>query len=636
MPVYSRPGVFVNESPLKAVVTNRSGRTTATFVGKASRGPTGKPVLVTSWNSFVSIFGDINASYELGYSVYQYFSNGGVECYIVRTLTASTTANTAASLALTHGSSQSLFTATSKLQGADGNLVTLHVTKNTGNPNSSTTGGSGILDVVVKYNGVVKETHTALTFNNATSDDSATIKVNNVVSGVGSQYFTVSAQSTDSNVTGAKFNTAFTTEVTYTLAGGATGGTAAKATAYVAGEEGGTAANMLLLTADNSGAWANDLTVVRSAGVEVASATTYGTFNLVVKLAGAEKERWSEVSLDPTNSRYVLTLLNNYSDYLTVSAVSTATKAADTNVTAGTTYLVGGSDGTAVLAGDYSTALNYLDQVTGDLVINLPGVSSAAEVNYALAYASNRGTGFVIIDPDTSVTSAAVAVTTVAAYTNSGYGAAYYPAAIVSDPTKTGPAALRTAPLGGAIMAIYGKAERMHSVAKAPAGLSLDLANVFGLVATFTESEEGTLYDSHINPIRLVPGTGAIINGTRTLAMTSPDKYIPIRRTLNFVKSRMKAVTAFAVFEPNDVNLRTRVISVIEQELRGLWGRKGLKGTTAAQAFYVTCNATNNTASTIANGELHVEVGLALQYPAEYVVINVSQWTGGSNATDTL
>ena len=185
-------------------------------------------------------------------------------------------------------------------------------------------------------------------------------------------------------------------------------------------------------------------------------------------------------------------------------------------------------------------------------------------------------------------------------------------------------------------MAIYGKAERMHSVAKAPAGLSLDLANVFGLVATFTESEEGTLYDSHINPIRLVPGTGAIINGTRTLAMTSPDKYIPIRRTLNFVKSRMKAVTAFAVFEPNDVNLRTRVISVIEQELRGLWGRKGLKGTTAAQAFYVTCNATNNTASTIANGELHVEVGLALQYPAEYVVINVSQWTGGSNATDTL
>ena len=37
-----------------------------------------------------------------------------------------------------------------------------------------------------------------------------------------------------------------------------------------------------------------------------------------------------------------------------------------------------------------------------------------------------------------------------------------------------------------------------------------------------------------------------------------------------------------------------------------------------------------------ANGEIHVEVGLALQYPAEFVIINVSQWTGGSNAVDTL
>ena len=148
MPAYARPGVYVNESPLKAVVTNRSGRTTASFVGQSTRGPVGKPVLVTSWNSFVSIFGDINSSYELGYSVYQYFSNGGVECYVVRTITASTAANTDSSLALTHGSN-SLFTATSKLAGADGDNVSVHCTKNSNNPDSSTNGGSGLLDVVV-------------------------------------------------------------------------------------------------------------------------------------------------------------------------------------------------------------------------------------------------------------------------------------------------------------------------------------------------------------------------------------------------------------------------------------------------------------------------------------------------------
>ena len=331
-----------------------------------------------------------------------------------------------------------------------------------------------------------------------------------------------------------------------------------------------------------------------------------------------------------------MTLLDNYSDYLTVSAVSTAAKATNTAVTAGTYTLVGGSDGTAVVAGDYTTGLNTLDQVTGDLIINLPGVSSATEVNSATSYAATRGTGFVIIDPDPTVLTASVAVTTVGAYTNSGYGAVYYPSATVADPTKTGPAALRTAPLGGGIMAIYGKAERLSSVAKAPAGFTLDIANVFGLLTNYTEADEGTLYAANINPIRLVPGTGAIINGTRTLAQTSPEKYIPIRRTLNYVKARMKDVTAFAVFEPNDVNLRQHVITVIQQELRSLWSKGGLKGNTETQAFYVTCDATNNTTSTIANGELHVEVGLALQYPTEYIIINVSQWTGGANAVEIL
>ena len=129
MPSYSRPGVYINEAPLKAIVTNRPGRTTATFVGTATRGPIGKPVLIASWNSFVSVYGDISPSYELGYSVFQFFSNGGVECYVSRVLTANTTTNTDSLLALTHGSSEALFTATSKLAGVDGDNITIGVTK---------------------------------------------------------------------------------------------------------------------------------------------------------------------------------------------------------------------------------------------------------------------------------------------------------------------------------------------------------------------------------------------------------------------------------------------------------------------------------------------------------------------------
>ena len=173
-------------------------------------------------------------------------------------------------------------------------------------------------------------------------------------------------------------------------------------------------------------------------------------------------------------------------------------------------------------------------------------------------------------------------------------------------------------------------------MAKAPAGFNMDLANVYGLKANYTEAEEGTLYAANINPLRLIPGTGAIINGTRTLAVSSPDRYIPVRRTLNYVKARMKAITQFAVFEPNNGNLRERVTEVISNELRSLWGKGGLKGNSADSSYYVTCDGTNNTASSIGNGELNVEVGVALLYPTEFVIINVSQWTGGSSTAETL
>ena len=634
MPTYNRPGVYVNESALAAVVTNRPGRTTAAFVGQTTRGPLGKPVLIQSWGSFTATFGDISPSYELGYSLYQFFSNGGTECYVIRVLTKSAVANTASSLALLHDTDKNLFTATSKLAGVDGDNITIVATKNSSNNDSSTGGGTGLLDVTIKYKGVTKETYVGLTFANATSTGSATEAINNAVSG--SQYITVSSQVTNNHASGSQFNTSFTSDVTFTLASGVTGGTSAKAAGQVRGTTAGVAANHFLLTAQNDGAWGGDLTAVVTDGLEAATATSYGTFNLIINLNGVEKERWTEVSLDATHNRSVETLLDTYSNYVACSAVAAPTKATNTSVTAGTYSLVGGSDGTAVVASDYTTSLTYLDQVAGDLLINLPGRFASSEVNAATAYASGRGTGFVIIDPDPAATTASMAVTAVAAYTNSAYGAVYYPAVTAGDPTKTGPSALRTGATGGGIAAMYLKSDRMHSVAKAPAGFSMNLANVYGLKATYTEADEGTLYSANINPLRLVPGTGAIINGTRTLAVSSPARYIPVRRTLNYVKARMKAITQFAVFEPNDSFLRERVREVVSNELRSLWGKGGLKGTSADASYYVTCDGTNNTAVSIANGELNVEVGVALLYPTEFVIINVSQWTGGSSTAETL
>jgi hypothetical protein len=53
----------------------------------------------------------------------------------------------------------------------------------------------------------------------------------------------------------------------------------------------------------------------------------------------------------------------------------------------------------------------------------------------------------------------------------------------------------------------------------------------------------------------------------------------------------------------------------------------GLRGANEADAFFIKVDSENNPQSTIEQGEVHIEVGVALQYPAEFVVINLSQKT---------
>jgi phage tail sheath protein FI len=59
--------------------------------------------------------------------------------------------------------------------------------------------------------------------------------------------------------------------------------------------------------------------------------------------------------------------------------------------------------------------------------------------------------------------------------------------------------------------------------------------------------------------------------------------------------------------------------------LHGLWQAGALFGQSAAQAFYVKCDAETNPPESIDQGKLVVEVGLAPVKPAEFVVFRISQ-----------
>ena len=78
--------------------------------------------------------------------------------------------------------------------------------------------------------------------------------------------------------------------------------------------------------------------------------------------------------------------------------------------------------------------------------------------------------------------------------------------------------------------------------------------------------------------------------------------------------------------------LWSRITNSLSTFLRGYWQQGGLRGATANEAFYVTCNATNNSAADIQNGIVNIEVGVATEYPAEFVVIKLGQLTGNATA----
>jgi phage tail sheath protein FI len=95
MPEYLHPGVYIEETSFRGKSIEGVSTSTAGLVGRTSKGPEGKPTLVTSFADFQRKFGApyaVTAGVApkmgdyLGHAVRAFFENGGLRAYIVRTL----------------------------------------------------------------------------------------------------------------------------------------------------------------------------------------------------------------------------------------------------------------------------------------------------------------------------------------------------------------------------------------------------------------------------------------------------------------------------------------------------------------------------------------------------------------------
>lgn len=515
MPLYSTPGVYVGESQLTSLTQPATGPTAAVFLGEAPRGPVG-PTLVTDWPTFKLQFGDLDNAYDLCYSVYHYFANGGRSAYVIRVLGAASTANSSAS-----GASIGLY-------------------------------------------------------------------------------------------------------------------------------DGGASVALGTFAANSPGAWGNGIKLTVAQGAVTASSAAKPTFNLAVSLSGTEVEQWKELAVDENSNRYFVEMINRYSKFISVSAPASYTystvapaSGASFIATAITDRTMTGGSATSPTTTTYSGAsgIDLIDTIQGNLIINAVGLTDTTAINLLAAKCKTRGDSFLIVDPKLTDTTQAMNASTVGAITGStapGYMSIYTPCLEMVDPLKTGLGAARTTFPGGAVAGVFVRTELARSVAKAPAGYDCTIVGALGISVKYTDSQVGAMYDAAVqsNSFKAIPGAGVAIMGARTVEKVNPDRFVPVRRTLNYVKRSVKDIAAAYVFEPNDANLWIKLNNDISNFLNNFWRSGGLKGARSSDAFFVVCDKTNNTASSIDQGIVNVSIGIAVTYPAEFIVINVSQWTGGSNAVE--
>ncbi len=189
-------------------------------------------------------------------------------------------------------------------------------------------------------------------------------------------------------------------------------------------------------------------------------------------------------------------------------------------------------------------------------------------------------------------------------------------------------------PPSSTIAGIYATVDQQVGVWKAPANVSL--TSVVGPTLKITTEEQGpmnvTSSGKSINAIRSFTGKGTLVWGARTLdGNDNSFRYVSVRRLFNYVEGSIQPSIDFAVFEPNNAMTWLKIRTMISTFLETLWEEGALVGASPSQAFYVQVGLGESmTQSDVDNGNLIVKVGLAVVRPAEFIILQFTQFVQNS------
>ncbi len=417
---------------------------------------------------------------------------------------------------------------------------------------------------------------------------------------------------------------------------------------------GSTAANdkLLPLLAANPGSWGSKLSVT----VDYATKTPADTnlFNIAVMDIGTGAiEKFLNVSLLPSDPRFVGRVLEtsalvrvkkNTSDVYIIPS-KTRPSAATTTVVAANA----GTDGDALTLADITGTANAnleakkrglyaLEKADLFNILCIPPYLDNGDVDdeiisAAASYCEKRR-AFYILDckPTNNWADKEIVKTALSGglVTSSKNAAIFFPRIKMANPLHDNQ--IEEFAACGAIAGIFARTDAQRGVWKAPAGMEATINGVPQLAISLTDTEIGELNPLGVNCLKLFPGVGHVVWGSRTLQgndrLASEWKYLPVRRFALFLEESLYRSTQWVVFEPNDEPLWAQIRLNLGAFMHDLFRQGAFQGSSPRESYFVKCDRETTTQADISRGVVNILVGFAPLKPAEFVILQIQQIAG--------
>lgn len=373
-------------------------------------------------------------------------------------------------------------------------------------------------------------------------------------------------------------------------------------------------------------------------------------FDLIVSRNSTELERFESLSMQDTLDYYVEAVVKDQdsgSRYVTVADQNSGSGVgqdapAEGTFALGATPATAGSDGGTPSDTDYigdpaqRTGLYAFDTV-GIQLLACPETTSPGVVAACLSYCEARGDAMFVGTAPQGYDLEGIKTYASAFRGRKIYGALYAPWIQIVNPLDTNGnnPRLWIPPVGHALGA-YARIAEARGVWKAPAGDEARLRNALGVEFDMTDTDHTDLVkDGGVNGIRAIPGSGIIVDASRTLSTDTRWLFVNVRRLFNFVKVSLREGLRWVAQEPHDEELRRKVkFNVITPFLLGLWRQGAFGSDPPEQVFTVKCDAENNPPAEVKLGNFKVEIYFYPVKPAETIIIIVGQQESGATASE--